>query len=92
VALEVSQVVEAEAEGDHHHAPKNVTVSKEQKEAYDLVKKLKKDDSVKVSKEDLQAKEELAKQLGFSKEEAEHLHHNEVEVSKRYLRFEFSRA
>ncbi|WP_312421939.1 trigger factor [Epilithonimonas sp.] len=81
VALEVSQVVEADAEGEHHHHPKNVTVSKEQKEAYDLVKKLKKDDSVKVSKEDLQAKEELAKQLGFSKEEAEHLHHNEVEVT-----------
>ena len=80
VALEVSQVVEADAEGEHHHQPKNVTVSKEQKEAYDLVKKLKKDESVKVSKEDLQAKEELAKQLGFSKEEVEHLHHDELEV------------
>lgn len=81
VALEVSQVVEADAEGEHHHQPKTVTISKEQKEAYDLVKKLKKDGSVKVSKEDLVAKEELAKQLGFSKEEAEHLHHHEVEVT-----------
>lgn len=81
VALEISQVVEEGAEGEHNHAPKNVTVSKDQKEAYELVKKLKKDESVKVSKEDLQAKEELAKQLGFSKEEAEHLHHNEVEVT-----------
>ena len=45
------------------------------------MKKLKKDESVKVSKEDLQAKEELATQLGFSKEDAEHLHHNEVEVT-----------
>lgn len=81
VALQVSQVVEDDAEGEHHHHPKNVTVSKDQKEAYDLVKKLKVDGSVKVSKEDLQGNEELAKQLGFSKAEAEHLHHNEVEVS-----------
>lgn len=81
VALAVSQVVEEDAEGEHNHAPKNVTVSKEQKEAYDLVKKLKKDGSVKVSKEDLAGNEELAKQLGFSKAEAEHLHHNEVEVT-----------
>ncbi len=81
IALAVSQVVEDDAEGEHNHAPKNVTVSKEQKEAYDLVKKLKKDGSVKVSKEDLAGNEELAKQLGFSKAEAEHLHHNEVEVT-----------
>ncbi len=81
VALEIAQVVEADAEGEHNHAPKNITISKEQKEAYDLVKKLKRDDSVKVSKEDLVSKEELAKQLGFSKEEAEHLHHSEVEVT-----------
>ncbi len=80
-ALEVNQVVEADAEGEHHHHPKNVTVSAEQKEAFDLVKKLKKDGSLKVTKEDLQGNEELAKQLGFSKPEAEHLHHNEVEVT-----------
>jgi len=81
VALEVSQVVEENAEGEHHHHPKTVTISKEQKEAYDLVKKLKNGESVKISKEDIQSNEELAKQLGFSKAEAEHLHHNELEVS-----------
>ncbi len=80
VTLSVSQVVEEDAEGEHNHAPKQVTVSKEQKEAYDLVKKLKKEGTVNVSKEDLAAKEELAKQLGFSAAEVEHLHHNEVEV------------
>ncbi len=81
VALEVAQVVEEGAEGEHHHQPKNVTVAKDQKEGYDLVKKLKKDESVKVSKADLQANEELAKQLAFSAEELEHLHHDEVEVT-----------
>lgn len=80
VDLEISQVVEDDAAGEHHHHPKNVTISKDQKEAYDLVKKLKKDESVKISKEELQANEELASQLGFSKEDAEHLHHQEVEV------------
>lgn len=80
VDLEISQVVEDDAAGEHHHHPKNVTISKDQKTAYDLVKKLKKDESVKISKEELQANEELATQLGFSKEDAEHLHHQEVEV------------
>ena len=80
VALQVSQVVEEDAEGEHHHHPKTVTVSKDNKEAYDLVKKLKKDETLKVSKTDVQANEELAKQLGFSKDEAEHLHHDELEV------------
>jgi trigger factor len=80
IALEVSQVVEEGAEGEHHHQPKTVTVTAENKEAFKLVKSLKMDGSVKVSKEDLAANEELAKELGFSKEEVEHLHHNEVEV------------
>lgn len=80
VALQVSQVVEADAEGEHNHHPKTVTVSKDNKEAYDLVKKLKKDETLKVSKADVQANEELAKQLGFSEAEAEHLHHDELEV------------
>ena len=57
VALEVKQVVEEGAEGEHNHAPKQVTANKETKAAYELVKSLKKDGSVKVSKEDLQAKE-----------------------------------
>lgn len=81
IAVEVNQVVEADAEGEHNHAPKNVTISKETKAAYALVKALKKEESVKVSKEDLVANEELAKELGLTKEEAEHLHHNEVEVT-----------
>ncbi|QIG89614.1 trigger factor [Chryseobacterium sp. POL2] len=81
VALEVKQVVEEGAEGEHNHAPKQVTASKETKEAYTLVKSLKKDESVKVSKEDLIAKEDLAKELGISKDEAENMHHNEVEVT-----------
>lgn len=80
VSLEISQVVEADAEGEHHHHPKNATVSKEQKSAFDLVKKLGKNESVKVSKEELQSNEDLAKELGFNKEETAHLHHNEVEV------------
>lgn len=81
VALSVAQVVEEGAEGEHHHAPKNVTITSENKEAFKLVKALKMNGSVKVSKEDLQKNEDLAKELGFSKEEAEHLHHNEVEVT-----------
>ncbi|MDO5615324.1 MAG: trigger factor [Cruoricaptor ignavus] len=81
IALEVKQVVEETAEGEHNHQPKFATVSKDNKEAYDLVKKLKKDESVKVAKTDIQANEELAKQLGFGKEEAEHLHHDELEVT-----------
>jgi trigger factor len=81
VALEIKQVIGAEAEGEHNHAPKNININKDQKEAFALVKSLKIDESLKVSKEDLIAKEDLAKELGFSKEEAEHLHHNEVEVT-----------
>ena len=80
VELEISQVVEADAEGSHNHAPKNVVVNIEKKAAFDLVKSLKKDESVKVSKEELQKNEELAKALGFGQEETEHLHHNEIEV------------
>ena len=80
VALEVSQVVEDDAEGTHNHPAKKVTVNAENKEAFKLVKALKMDESVKISKADLQANEDLAKELGFSKEDAEHLHHDEIEV------------
>lgn len=80
IALEVSQVVEEDAEGEHHHHPKNLTITAENKEAFKLVKGLKMDGSVKVTKETLAGDEELAKELGFSKEEVEHLHHNEIEV------------
>ncbi|MDY3344451.1 trigger factor [Riemerella anatipestifer] len=81
ISLEVSQVVEEDAEGEHHHAPKHVVINAENKVAFELVKKLKKEESVKVSKDDLTKDEDLAKFLGFAKEEAEQLHHNEVEVT-----------
>lgn len=80
IALEVSQVVEEGAEGEHHHQPKQITINADNKEAFKLVKSLKMDGSVKISKEELQKNEDLAKELGFSKEEADHLHHNELEV------------
>ncbi|UOE38935.1 trigger factor [Chryseobacterium oryzae] len=80
VALEITQVVEENAEGEHHHHPKNVTITAENKATFKLVKSLKMDESVKVSKETLVSDEDLAKDLGFSKEEAESLHHAEVEV------------
>ena len=80
IALEISQVIEEGAEGEHNHAPKNISIDISRKTAFELVKSLKKDESVKVSKADLEKNEELAKELNFSKEELEHLHHNEIEV------------
>ncbi|WP_312343879.1 trigger factor [Chryseobacterium binzhouense] len=80
ISLEITQVVEEGAEGEHNHAPKMATITAENKAAFKLVKSLKMDESVKVSKETLTGDETLAKELGFSKEEAEHLHHAEVEV------------
>ena len=80
IALEISQVIEEGAEGEHNHAPKNITIDATKKEAFKLVKDLKKDESVKVSKEDLEKNEELAKELSFSKEEVEQLHHDQIEV------------
>ncbi|QDP84409.1 trigger factor [Chryseobacterium sp. SNU WT5] len=80
IALEISQVIEEGAEGEHNHAPKNITIEATKKEAFKLVKALKKDESVKVSKADLEKNEELAKELSFSKKEFEHLHHDQIEV------------
>ncbi|WP_312075555.1 trigger factor [Chryseobacterium sp.] len=80
VALEISQVVEEDAEGEHNHAPKSALINAENKEAFKLIKSLKMDGSVKVSKETLAENEDLAKDLGFGKAEIEHLHHAEVEV------------
>lgn len=80
IALEISQVVEEDAEGEHHHHPKNTVVNADKKEAFKLVKGLDMEGAVKVTKEDLAKNEELAKELGFSKEEVEHLHHHEIEV------------
>lgn len=81
IALQISQVVEADAEGEHNHAPKHITINQESKETFDLVKNLNMDGSVKVKKETLLEKEELAKQLGYSKEQVENLHHNELEIT-----------
>ncbi len=80
VALEISQVVEEDAEGEHNHPPKSLIINAEKKDAFKLVKSLKMDESVKVKKDDLLSNETLATELGFSKEEAEHLHHDELEV------------
>lgn len=80
IALEISQVVEEGAEGEHNHQPKSTVITAENKEAFKLVKSLKMDGTVKVSKETLAGNEELAKELGFSKDEVEHMHHDEVEV------------
>jgi trigger factor len=80
VALEISQVIEEGAEGEHNHSPKNISIDSSRKAAFELVKSLKKDESVKVSKADLEKNEELAKELNFSKEEVEHLHHDQIEV------------
>lgn len=80
IALEISQVIEEGAEGEHNHAPKNISIDISRKTAFELVKSLKKDESVKVAKADLEKNEELAKELSFSKEEVEHLHHDQIEV------------
>ncbi len=80
IALEISQVVEEDAEGAHNHPPKSTVVNAEKKAAFELVKGLKMDESVKVSKEELQNNEDLATELGFSKEETAHLHHEQIEV------------
>src|SRR5690606_8302310 len=80
IALEISQVVEESAEGAHNHPPKNIVVNADKKAAFALVKDLKMDGSVKVSKEELQNNEELATELGFNKEETAHLHHDQIEV------------
>ncbi|HEX7869346.1 MAG TPA: trigger factor, partial [Chryseobacterium sp.] len=80
INFEITQVVEENAEGEHNHAPKIATITAENKAAFKLLKGLKMDESVKVSKETLASDEDLAKELGFAKEEVEHLHHAEVEV------------
>ncbi|KMQ72465.1 trigger factor [Chryseobacterium koreense] len=80
IALEISQIVEENAEGEHHHHPKQTVVNADKKEAFKLVKDLAMDGTVKVTKADLEKNEDLAKELGFGKEEVEHLHHEELEV------------
>ena len=80
ISLEISQVVEPDAEGTHEHPAKNITINKESKEAFELVAKLKMDEHVNITKEELLTKEDLAQQLGFSKAEVEAIHHNEIAV------------
>lgn len=80
IALEVSQVVEEGAEGEHQHPPKTFTIDATKKEAFKLLKDLQKDGSVRITKAELEQNEELAKDLTFSTEEVAHLHHNEIEV------------
>jgi len=82
VTLQVEQVVEEDAEGEHHHEPKSVVVNSEKKKAFDLVKKLKAEENISLKKEDLEKDSELAEELGFSAHEVEHhLHHNEIKVT-----------
>ena len=81
VAVEITQVIEEGAEGEHNHAPKQISVDIAKKVAFDLIKGLKKGESLKVSKADLEKNEELAKELSFSKEEVEQLHHDQIEVT-----------
>lgn len=81
VNLEIRQVVEPDAEGEHHHEPRRATISAQNKKAFDLVKDLKMDGAVKVSKEQLAEDEDLAKDLGFSKAQVEAMHHHELEIT-----------
>ncbi|MFC6267272.1 trigger factor [Frigoriflavimonas asaccharolytica] len=81
INVEIKQVVEAEAEGEHIHQPKNVTINAEHKDAFKMLKSMKMDETLRVSKADLLANEDLAKAFSFSKPELEQLHHDEVELT-----------
>lgn len=81
IALSIAQVVEADAEGEHNHPPKNVTISEEQKEAFGMFKAQKAEDTVKLTKTQLLKNEKLAKDLGYSEHELGHLHHEELEAT-----------
>ena len=81
VGLSIAQVVEADAEGEHNHAPKQVAISAEQKEAFGLVKSHKVGDVVKLTKTQLTENEALAKDLKYSAHELEHIHHEDLEAT-----------
>lgn len=81
ISLSIAQVVEAGAEGEHNHPPKNVTVSAEQKEAFGLVKSQKVGDVVKLTKTQLTKSEALAKDLNYDAHELGHIHHEELEAT-----------
>lgn len=81
VALSIAQVVEADAEGEHNHPPKNAVVSAEQKEAFGLVKSHKVGDVVKLTKTQLTENETLAKDLNYNEHELGHIHHEDLEAT-----------
>ena len=81
VALSIAQVVEADAEGEHNHAPKQVTVSAEQKEGFALVKGSKVGDVIKLTKTQLTENEDLAKDLSYDAHELGHIHHEDSEAT-----------
>ena len=81
IALSIAQVVEAGAEGEHNHAPKQVVVAAEQKEAFGLVKSHKVGDVVKLTKTQLTENETLAKDLNYNEHELGHIHHENLEIT-----------
>ena len=81
VALSIAQVVEADAEGEHNHAPNQVTVSAEQKEGFALVKGSKVGDVIKLTKTQLTENEDLAKDLSYDAHELGHIHHEDLEAT-----------
>lgn len=81
VGLSIAQVVEADAEGEHNHAPKQVAISAEQKEAFGLVKSHKVGDVIKLTKTQLTENEALAKDLKYNAHELEHIHHEDLEAT-----------
>ena len=81
IALSIAQVVEADAEGEHNHAPKQVVVTAEQKEAFGLVKSHKVGDVVKLTKTQLTESEALAKDLKYNEHELGHIHHENLEAT-----------
>jgi trigger factor len=81
IALSIAQVVEADAEGEHNHPPKQVVVAAEQKEAFGLMKSHKVGDVVKLTKTQLTENEVLAKDLNYNEHELGHIHHEELEAT-----------
>lgn len=81
VGLSIAQVVEADAVGEHNHAPKQAVISAEQKEAFGLVKSSKTGDVIKLTKTQLLENEALAKDLGYNAHELGHIHHEDLEAT-----------
>jgi len=81
ISLSIAQIVEADAEGEHNHPPKNTVISAEQKEAFAMFKSQKVEGTVKLTKTQLVENEKLAKDLGYSEHELGHIHHEELEAT-----------